>query len=174
MIRLPVGDDAEVESNWPKSPVAFDFTRSRAAVVLVWFGCLPRYQSIEPAGPAVRGFRAKEGATTEGVHGCFWCDANTILASRRSSGGLGKVGISHGIASRTLSVFGGTASAGGERVSIREPANRSPNAVAWRRASVLPLWLRLRERRVADAITDSWSSSNWADAAPPRGRLPHS
>ena len=28
---------------------------------LVWFGCLPRHQSIEPAGPAVPGFRAIRG-----------------------------------------------------------------------------------------------------------------
>ena len=37
-----VGDEPEVESNRPRSPEAFDFTQTEAAIVWVWFERLPR------------------------------------------------------------------------------------------------------------------------------------
>jgi hypothetical protein len=43
----------------PKSPEAFDFTQTEAATVGLARGVVPRHQSIEPAGPAVLGYRAR-------------------------------------------------------------------------------------------------------------------
>jgi hypothetical protein len=49
--RSRSGDIAEVESNRPKSPEAFDFTQTEAAIVWSGSGVVPRHRSIEPAGP---------------------------------------------------------------------------------------------------------------------------
>jgi hypothetical protein len=48
--------------------VRFHPDRGRRRVV--WFGCLPRCQSIEPAGPAVPGFRANRvsGRAAQNLH----------------------------------------------------------------------------------------------------------